>query len=491
MSVGLPRSSHVVTQDEHEAFAGLSGDHNPLHMDPRYARRLLFGGAVTHGVHLLLRGLETYAQAQINVGRLVRLDARFFSATHPGEPVNFEVNTGRDNVIGSLYRETIFNVTDVHDRLVAKVHAKWRGNGLSDHTPLHTAIPGLTCESLSDVEIAERSGAFPLFLNQAAASNLFPRLSAGLPALQLATLLGTTYVVGMLLPGRNSIFASFSLSFVEPPPEASGEFYYKTECFSRERRFCAIAVSSPGMSGRLEAFVRPNPTQQSSFSEMQALVEPDTFAGRQALVVGGSRGLGEVCAKLMGAGGAEVTLTYRQGAEDADRVKAELLASGVRTHILRFDAGDEKPADLLAALSRGLRITDLYYFATPPIFTENKHFIYSLFIQFADIYIGGVARLFETLAGPSNEGALRCVWLPSSIAVDSRPEDMTGYIMAKQAMEYLAADLARKYPHIHFAAPRLPRLETDQTATLSPISAEHPAPLLAGLLGSFARERTS
>ena len=105
MIVGLPKRSHVVTQTEHQAFALLSGDHNPLHMDARYARRLLFGGAVTHGVHLLLRALETYAQDQVEVGELVRLGVRFFSATHPEEPVTMEIQTGRDELSGPPFRK--------------------------------------------------------------------------------------------------------------------------------------------------------------------------------------------------------------------------------------------------------------------------------------------------------------------------------------------------------------------------------------------------
>ena len=487
MIVGLPKRSHVVTQTEHQAFALLSGDHNPLHMDARYARRLLFGGAVTHGVHLLLRALETYAQDQVEVGELVRLGVRFFSATHPEEPVTMEIQTGRDELSGPPFRNTTISIADMHDRIVVKLQAQWR-RSMSSHSTLPVAIPESECENLSDDDIATRSGTFPVFLNQVAAANLFPKLSATLPPLQLAALLGTTYVVGMRLPGHNSIFSSVDLRFVEPQPENSTDFFYKTDSFSRERRFCRIAVSSPGMSGRLEAFVRPNPVVQPAFSEVRALVEPNIFAGQHALVVGGSRGLGEVCAKLLAAGGAGVTLTYRQGAEDAERVVAELRAAGAPAQALCLDAGDEKPADLLALLGKGLRITDLYYFATPLIFTETRQFDYGSFIKFADIYVGAAARLFEMLAGPSNNGALCRVWLPSSVAVETRPEDMTGYIMAKQAMEYLAADWARKHAHIHFATPRLPRLATDQTVTLSPIYADEPTPVMARLLQTFARE---
>ena len=484
----VPLMSHVVTRTEHEAFTSLCGDRNPLHVDAQYGRRLMFGGIVTHGVHLVLRALETYAQFHGGLAALIQLRARFFAATHPGERVT--IRTDRD-VFGPVFRDAALSIIDMHGRLVLRIQSRWTRNHFSSRAALPLRMPETICESLSDSEIANMAGVLALCLDQSSASNLFPYLSAELPASQLAALLGTTRLVGMRLPGHDSVFASLDLSFADSEPESRNDLCYRTEFFSSEQRFCRLSVSSPGMSGRLEAFVRPNPVEQSTFSEIRTLVEPDIFAGRHALVVGGSRGLGETCAKLLTAGGAEVVLTYRSGVEDARRVAAQLRDGGASVRSIHLDASDEEPADLLALLNEGARITDLYYFATPQIFVETAHFRYTSFIAFADIYVGAVARLFETLAGPLNDGALRSVWLPSSAALESKPEDMTGYIMAKLAMEYLVADWARKYERIQFATPRLPRVTTDQTVTLASVPAEEPAPLLAGLLRSFARQRQS
>ena len=44
------------------AFSELSGDVNPLHMDPVYARRTQLGAAAVHGVHAALWALEELTQ---------------------------------------------------------------------------------------------------------------------------------------------------------------------------------------------------------------------------------------------------------------------------------------------------------------------------------------------------------------------------------------------------------------------------------------------
>jgi hypothetical protein len=49
--------------------------------------------------------------------------------------------------------------------------------------------------------------------------------------------------------------------------------------------------------------------------EMCALVGPEDVLGGKALVVGGSRGLGEEAAKLLAAGGADRQLTYHRRGE--------------------------------------------------------------------------------------------------------------------------------------------------------------------------------
>jgi 3-hydroxybutyryl-CoA dehydratase len=51
LSVGQSAEmTRVATVEVTKAFADLSGDHNPLHLDPEYAKTTPFGGVIAHGM---------------------------------------------------------------------------------------------------------------------------------------------------------------------------------------------------------------------------------------------------------------------------------------------------------------------------------------------------------------------------------------------------------------------------------------------------------
>jgi hypothetical protein len=62
------------------------------------------------------------------------------------------------------------------------------------------------------------------------------------------------------------------------------------------------------------------------------------------------------------------------------------------------------------------------------------------------------------------------LYYPSSIAVGERPEGMTEYAMAKAAGETLCADMNVSLAPLHVTQSRLPRLPTDQTASVADVA---------------------
>jgi len=62
-----------------------------------------------------------------------------------------------------------------------------------------------------------------------------------------------------------------------------------------------------------------------------------SLAGKKALVTGGSRGIGRAIALELGRGGAEVTLSYRSGKDEAEAVAAEIGGRAVEADVSEAD----------------------------------------------------------------------------------------------------------------------------------------------------------
>jgi NAD(P)-dependent dehydrogenase (short-subunit alcohol dehydrogenase family) len=211
---------------------------------------------------------------------------------------------------------------------------------------------------------------------------------------------------------------------------------------------------------------------------LSTLVISGEFAGRTALIVGGSRGLGAVTAKLLAAGGARIIVTYATGKEEAEALVAEIRAAHGEPAAtsLAFDMRSEAGLQLSSLPD----ITHLYYFATPRISHQSTAvFDLSVFEEFTRFYIDGFHALARWLI--HNRKSLRHIFYPSSVFVTSHASGMTEYAMVKAAAEILCADLMAA-TGLSIAVPRIPRVLTDQTATVPPVETQDPVAVMLPLL---------
>ncbi len=84
----LPELRKLVTQDQVNRYAQVSGDGNLIHLDPEFAANSTFGQIVAHGMLVLAFPSEMLTQA---FGRSWlengRLKVRFRTPVYPGEEV--------------------------------------------------------------------------------------------------------------------------------------------------------------------------------------------------------------------------------------------------------------------------------------------------------------------------------------------------------------------------------------------------------------------
>ena len=64
------------------------------------------------------------------------------------------------------------------------------------------------------------------------------------------------------------------------------------------------------------------------------------LSGRVVLITGASTGIGAATARAYGREGARVAITYRNHPDSAEKVAADVEASGGQAHIVRLDLED-------------------------------------------------------------------------------------------------------------------------------------------------------
>jgi hypothetical protein len=444
-------------------------------MDPLSARRTQAGALVVHGIHNLLWALDALAVCGQLSSSVKALRVRFSKLVYVGDVVEVGVEKVDDRELSARVAvdgtPVLTVVLEFGDR---RAHAE---------QPLQWNFPASTWpatpEPLGFDDLPGRQGALAFAAPPNAIAAAFPALTAAIGEYRVAALACTSRLVGMACPGLYSILSSVNVALVEGPPLATGLNFAVIRVDERFRSLVQT-IAGGGIEGTVEAFFRQPPTEQPPIAELARHVAPDAFAGQAALVAGGSRGLGALTAKLLAVGGARVIATYAVGQAEATALASEITAWGGKCHILHYDA--RMPArPQMGALPT--HPSFLYYFATGPIFRrKTRLFDPAILEDFIAIYVRGFQDLCQALAG-DRARPLRAYY-PSSVAVsaDQRPRDMTEYAMAKAAGEILCQELKRFMPGVTTIVTRLPRLSTDQTASIFPIATASPVEVMLPVL---------
>lgn len=452
-------------------FAAFSGDHNPMHLDALWARRTQAGAPVVHGIHLLLWALEAFAAnaAPPPLRRLKAEFGKFVYLDEDAEIVLTQSDAKRARLAlnaGGILR---MNAT-LEFGVAPDTRLDWDAASLEPMPQPSRAV------DLAWDDMPGQAGKLAFVATPAEAHARFPKTAAWLGAHRVAGLAASTQLVGMVCPGLHSIFGNLTLAACETPLLESALAFRMAEADPRFR-MVKQDILGGGWSGAITSFARMPPVRQPGMAALRAHVDPVEFAGAVVLIVGGSRGLGELAAKLVAAGGGEVIVTWQSGKDDAARVAGEIRDAGGSCEIMAYDA--RKPAaEQLAALGRVP--THLYYFATRTIFRHQAEIFDAQRLRdFLAVYVDGFWDIARTLA--ARHPALSVLY-PSTIFVDEAPKGMTEYAMAKAAGERLCSDMNKFMAPLHVTAARLPRLLTDQTAGITPSEIADPLAVLLPLV---------
>lgn len=427
---------------------------------------------VVHGINLLLWAFDSFASAQPNLPPVKSFSVEFSSFVYLDEPV--ELIVAQQSPAGARLNLSVGGAVRTGVNIEfgcpeAELPA-WVDSSVVPESAASAAL------DLSLEEIGGRSGNLAFGMTGEQAATLFPAAAKWLGARRVIALTASTYLVGMVCPGLHSIFSELSVNTCADQESLGFLAFRVTKTYPR-LRLVKTEIAGGGLAATVKSFVRTPPVRQATMESLAGLIDPDAFAGSVALIVGGSRGLGELTAKLIATGGGRIFVTWKNGREDAERVVEEIRSAGGVCETLEYDA--QKPAAAqLGALADVP--THAYYFATPPIFRPQAEvFSAERLKEFQTVYVDGFWQLSQALRARRPGLSM---FYPSSVAVAERPRGMTEYSMAKAAGEVLCAEINVALAPMHVTVSRLPRLPTDQTVSVNGIKAADPVATMLPLV---------
>ena len=458
--------------NDQQRFSRLSGDLNPVHLDPQAGRYSPWGKVVVHGIAQLLWLLDEWCAGRSGDICLVALKVRFIKGLGLGEAVSLRIDADEPPVA------TLSLVND-QGAPVLKCRLHYRPCQANTATALPTAAAdhnAVMPRAIDETDVIGSREQLGLSIDPALLALLYPRLAVSCDRQQLAFLLNTTKYVGNVWPGARSIYQGLEADFADAPGGAEA-VEYEIVRVDPKLSLTHVDIRCAFATGKLTAFFRPAPVPQASLEEMATLVTPGQFGGRRALVIGGTQGIGAAIWKLLAAGGAEVLLTYNSSEKLASEAATEARARGLSVNCMQLDVC--APGDAAMSALREFEPTHVYYLATPFIFRGSAdYFSSALFAEFNAVYIEGFYRIFQALAASAGY-----FLVPSSTALDSNVPDMMEYTMSKLAMEGMARALAARHAGVRVACPRLPRIRTEQTNSLIKVDEKSATEVALGILG--------
>jgi len=454
-------ATRTFSQADQIAFATYSGDWNPIHVDPVYARRTQIGRQVVHGVNALLWTLNAFASSSGKLTAFRHLKVDFQKPIYVDEPVVAAI-------IDSPARSTEMRTVKI-GLYAGEIHLATIALGSSIPLPNAAAVycpPNIPTANSSEPvaldisDVRERVGIVEPATSSLVFEDKYPHAAAWLGAGRLRGIATLSRLVGMECPGLHSLFMGAQLALLED--DRCDHMRFAVQEVDDRFRLIRMGIEGAGLRGVVTARVRTKPVVQPTLADLGQCVTPSEFSGQTSLIIGGSRGLGELTAKICAAGGGRPVITYFKGEDDARRIAEEIVRGGGDCSIIRYDVR-LKAAPQLKQLSVLPR--EVYYFPTSMIARRKRDlFEADLFDEFLQTYVTGFYDLCRALRGSCSQDL--SVFYPSTSYADERPRDMTEYVMAKIAGEVLCADLIRRDRGLKILVRRLPPLLTDQTAGL-------------------------
>jgi len=440
---GVLIGSRIFTLDDQIQFSKFSGDLNPIHIDPILARRTIAGKCIVYGVSAFMYAIDFLANYKgITIDHF---DVKFLKFIPLGIEIRFFWNEDKHE-LSITSGNTIHTSAFITFSYIPKD---------GDISTIKSNKPLISPRNMTLQECSEITEEDLIFRGDIEVGKLlFPSLFENYSEAFIAELVSTSEIVGMEIPGLNSLFLSIKGYLLKTDSNSC----YQVESCDLGSGILRLLLKGAYLKAQIETIYRPFSKDSPSIHQIHKIVRLNEFKNVNALIIGGSRGIGEITSKIIAAGGGEVTLSYNLGKQDAEKLQKEISHFGGECSIFQLDIED------------GINIphsdfNQIYYFATPKITPEDSGISDA---NLKNVYQFYYVSAFHNLLTQVLENNMPVsIFYPSSTFINNPSKMFAQYIDAKLAGELLCQEFINT-KEMTIIFPRLPRLATDQTLGLIP-----------------------
>jgi len=504
----------VLRAEDVERFARASGDVNPLHTDVEFSRRTPYGRPIAHGALVVSAALGIVPPELFH--RLAGLTARFAGPVVAGGTYEVRYEGLRPGASGNGARADV-TVAEGGVRIMSisldvldaeqdeALRPRPLGPAAEDATGAArprlwpepgTELTGPEVRVIDDIEPGMRVTGQYVVPSARRLRELADRLGAdGVPQGLLDLLAWVSYFVGMRLPGRDALFSTLKMRVARPdrrhsaPPtgEQGAPPGYEAAVRAADPLTGGIATDIVIRGGdaaiELEtfAFLRARVPAMDRRAATRFLPAGDALAGRNVLVVGGSRGLGAALTGVFAAQGATVWAGYTRHSDAFAALQREFGSTRVRG--LMLDATEPKKIEraMRELDAAGTVLDGIVLSAGPSVPSLALH--RDTAARTLDFISDSVTMVLHPLVYLMDHiDPAGWVVAISSSAVENTPRNWPHYVAAKYAVEGLVTYYAR-HTGLRTLIARAPKMWTEMsnspTARLETVPAEQVASAIA------------
>jgi len=449
------------SEEDVAVFSEASHDRNPLHLSHDYARRTPYGQTVVFGC---LGAMACLGHVHLPADwSATSLEAEFPRPMFLG--VGYRVETSEKE---GRWRARLFDGSALVVSVTVTAELSKRNETLEEIAAASFERCDAAVRREEDIVPGlETSGVYAC--NNVALSKLVARWG-GVDRLLATVLCWSSYLVGMELPGESAIFSKLVLHFNRTNP-CPTTMAFRASVASVDSRFRQIVMDVSVLNGgstvafgQCCSFMRPPVPEVEKIDSTG--VRPDSLAGRAAVVLGSSRGLGAAIKQALELRGAAVYGMAR---------------SANAGELSRTEVGDAANPETLRRLRERVlrehgRLDFLICNACPPVLPlrlePNVAGRIGAYIGLAvSLTLAPLSEFLELLN--RSDG---CVVIISSVFVEHPVKEFPHYVAAKQAVEMLGRVASLQYRRVRTLIVRPQKLLTAMTNTpLGRLDAASPA----------------